>query len=93
MIAELALVATWYAKGLPDPEALTAASRAFPRYSYVCLVHAGKHTGPVWINDWPESDTPGLVDLSRGAFRKLAPLSRGRIAVRVCDKNHLRGSR
>lgn len=87
MIAELALVATWYAKGLTNPEAHTAATRAFPRYSVVCLHHGKKHV-KVWVNDWPEDPTPGLVDLSRGAFRKLSPLSRGRIAVTTCDKNH-----
>lgn len=87
MIAEIALVATWYAKGLYDPERLTAASRAFPRYTHQCLHHGKKHV-KVWINDWPEDPTPGLVDLSRGAFRKLAPLSRGKIAITMCDGNH-----
>lgn len=87
MIAEIALVATWYAHGLSNPERHTAATRAFPRYSVQCFHYKQRHV-KVRINDWPEDPTPGLVDLSRGAFRKLAPLSRGRIAITLCDGNH-----
>lgn len=98
MIAEAVLSATWYAKGLRNPEALSAATRLYPRYTRLC-VHRGHRCVRVRVvvNDVPE-DPRVQLDLSRGAFRKLAPLRRGRIDVWVhvvvksgsceCDKNH-----
>ena len=87
MIAELVL-ATWYAKGLPNPEALSAASREHRRGTVLCVHRKQKHVRVV-VNDYgPEAHTGVRLDLSRGAFRRLAPLSRGKIRVWLCDKNH-----
>ena len=81
MIGECFLVATWYAKGLRNPEAFTAASRKYPRGSQLC-VHRGASHVIVTVNDWVEEPTVDL-DLSRGAFRVLSPLSTGKITVRA----------
>lgn len=87
MIAELFL-ATWYARGLPDADALTAASREHDRGTILCVHHGRRHVR-VRVNDYgPEAHTGVRLDLSRGAFRRLAPLSAGKIKVWLCDKNH-----
>ena len=78
-----ALVATWYAKGLRNPEALTAASRTFPRGT-VLRVHHNRAWVDVVVNDYgPEAWTNRDLDLSRGAFRKLAALGVGVLKVRI----------
>lgn len=92
--AAVALSATWYAKGLKNPEHFTAASWLWPRYSTQCFVRpAGPRRPPrhvrVLVNDVP-ADRSVQLDLSRGAFRQLAPLSVGRITVYHCDGNHSR---
>ena len=78
-----AQVATWYARGLKQPDAHTAASRTYPRGTWLHVQH-----GACWVNvrvnDYgPELGTGADIDLSRGAFRKLAPLSVGRIPVHI----------
>jgi rare lipoprotein A (peptidoglycan hydrolase) len=77
------MVATWYAKGLKKPEAHTAASRTYPRGTKLRVTHRGNSV-VVLINDYgPEPHTQAHLDLSSGAFSQLAPLSVGRIIVRV----------
>ena len=78
-----AQVATWYARGLKKPDAHTAASRTFPRGTWL-TVRYGKCWVNVRVNDYgPELGTGADIDLSRGAFLKLAPLSVGRIHVHI----------
>lgn len=81
LVSPPALVATWYAKGLKNPDAYTAASRVIPRRAKVLVCH-GPRSVVVTINDWVEEPTVDL-DLSRGAFRELALLSTGKINVCV----------
>jgi rare lipoprotein A len=77
------MVATWYAKGLKKPDAHTAASRTYPRGTKLKVTHK-KNSVVVLVNDYgPEPWTQAHLDLSRGAFQKLAPLTTGRIIVRV----------
>lgn len=78
-----AQVATWYARGLRHPDRLTAASRVYPRGSKLEVSRMGR-TIRVVVNDYgPEEHTGADIDLSRGAFEKLAPLRIGRIIVQV----------
>lgn len=81
MLTGVFLVATWYARGLKQPDALTAASRNYPRGTMLC-VHHGKKFVVVKVNDYVQEPSVDL-DLSRGAFRALAPLEHGKIKVRV----------
>ena len=76
-------IATWYAKGLPRPDALTAASTKHPRGTKLRVYH-GPRSVVVVVNDYgPERWTGVDIDLSRGAFMVLAPLQKGRINVRI----------
>lgn len=78
-----AQVATWYARGLKKPDAHTAASRVHPRGTWLVVRHRACWVN-VRVNDYgPELGTGADIDLSRGAFLKLAPLSTGRIFVSV----------
>lgn len=63
--------ASWYARGLPKPEALTCASRLHPRGSKVLVIHGWRYE-ILSVNDYgPEEWTGRIVDLSLGAARKL----------------------
>lgn len=77
----ITLTATWYARGLRSPDAHTAASRIFPRGTVLCVHHENKRV-VVRVNDYVEAHGVDL-DLSRGAFRKLSTLRRGKIAVKA----------
>lgn len=69
--------ASWYARGLPSPDALTAASRRYPRGSKLLVIH-GNRAVVLKVNDYgPEAWTGRGLDLSRGAARKLGLLSKG----------------
>src|SRR5437899_1745605 len=63
--------ASWYALGLPAPDALTCASTRFGRGSY--LEVRNRRNGRVvtcLVNDYgPEIWTGRVIDLSRGSFR------------------------
>jgi rare lipoprotein A (peptidoglycan hydrolase) len=75
--------ASWYALGLPEPDALTCASRTFPRGTYVHVLD--KYNGNTVIcrvNDYgPEAWTGRVLDLSRGSFRVIDSLGTGTIPV------------
>lgn len=69
--------ASWYARGLPSPDAMTAASRKYPRGSWLLVIHGARFV-VVKVNDYgPEAWTGRGLDLSRGAARQLGLLSKG----------------
>jgi rare lipoprotein A len=75
--------ASWYALGLPEPDALTCASRTFPRGTYVHVTDLyNSHTVICRVNDYgPEAWTGRILDLSRGSFNAVDSLGRGTIPV------------
>lgn len=81
--------ATWYAGGLRHPDALTCASRDFPRGSRLLVIHGGRWV-VVKVNDFgPHPEDPLVIererglDLSRGAARRLGLLRKGHGPVLV----------
>ena len=76
--------ASWYAKGLLNPQALTAASNTFPKETYLRVTNLENNKQViVKINDTGGFGLPRVIDLSSGAFKKLAPLSVGTISVKI----------
>ena len=76
--------ASWYAKGLWNPQALTAASNSFPKKTYLRVTNLENNKQViVKVNDTGAFGLPRVIDLSSGAFKKLAPLSAGIISVKV----------
>ncbi len=76
--------ASWYAKGLWNPQALTAASNTFPKKTYLRVTNLEDSKQViVKVNDTGAFGLPRVIDLSSGAFKKLAPLSAGIISVKV----------
>lgn len=82
-------IASWYDYHLDGIEWSkdhnTAASRSYPRYSYVKVTNPenGKSV-IVYINDYgPTVETGREIDLSSHAFSQLAPLSAGLIKVQI----------
>jgi rare lipoprotein A (peptidoglycan hydrolase) len=76
---------SWYALGLPEPDALTCASRTFPRGTYLLVkdLYNG-HTMVCRVNDYgPETWTGRIIDLSRGSFNQIDNLGRGTIPVEL----------
>ena len=77
--------ASWYALGLPAPDALTCASTRFPRGSYLWVrnVSNGK-TVVCLVNDYgPQPFTKRVIDLSRGSFRTIEGLGKGVTSVEI----------
>lgn len=77
--------ASWYALGLPAPDALTCASRTFPRgtFLHVKSLRNGKIV-VCRVNDYgPEAWTNRVIDLSRGSFRQIDNLSAGTAPVEI----------
>ncbi len=77
--------ASWYAFGLPAPDAITCASRTFPRGTYLDVkdLYNGHHV-ICHVNDYgPEAWTGRVIDLSRGSFRQVDDLGRGTIPVEI----------
>jgi rare lipoprotein A (peptidoglycan hydrolase) len=77
--------ASWYALGLPAPDALTCASTRFPRGSYLWVrnVSNGK-TVVCLVNDYgPQPFTKRVIDLSRGSFRTIESLGKGVTGVEI----------
>lgn len=75
--------ASWYAFGLPAPDAQTCASRTFPRGTYLQVTSArnGKQVICL-VNDYgPEAYTNRIIDLSRGSFRVIEDLGAGTVPV------------
>ncbi|MBW4061936.1 hypothetical protein HJC99_05185 [Candidatus Saccharibacteria bacterium] len=76
---------SWYAYGLPQPDAITCASRTFPRGSYLRVTDLyNGHNVICHVNDYgPEAWTGRVIDLSRGAFQVVDSLGRGTIPVEI----------
>ncbi len=76
---------SWYALGLPQPDALTCASRTYPRGSYLLVKNLyNGHTVVCRVNDYgPEVWTGRIIDLSRGSFSQVDSLGRGTIPVEL----------
>ncbi len=79
--------ASWYARGLKNPYAFTAASTEFERGTRLLVTDPGtKKSVEVVINDYgPNADAypERIIDLSMGAFAELAPLGLGIIFVEI----------
>ncbi len=76
---------SWYALGLPEPDALTCASRPFQRGTYLLVKDLyNNRTMVCRVNDYgPEAWTGRIIDLSRGSFRQVDDLGRGTIPVEL----------
>lgn len=76
---------SWYALGLPQPDALTCASRTYPRGTYLLVKNLNNSKTVVChVNDYgPEAWTGRIIDLSRGSFSQVANLGQGTIPVEV----------
>jgi len=76
---------SWYALGLAAPDAITCASRTFPRGSYLRVTNT--RNGRIVtcrVNDYgPEAWTGRVIDLSRGSFEQVESLSAGTIPVHI----------
>ena len=76
-------VASWYARGLYNPQAMTAASRDFPRRTFLRVTNlANDKSVIVEVNDYVVNPKV-IIDLSSGAFKKISSLGVGKIEVRV----------
>jgi rare lipoprotein A (peptidoglycan hydrolase) len=76
---------SWYALGLPAPDAITCASRTYARGSYLEVTDLyNGHKVVCLVNDYgPEIWTGRVVDMSRGAFSVVDNLGRGTIPVEI----------
>jgi rare lipoprotein A (peptidoglycan hydrolase) len=76
---------SWYALGLPAPDALTCASRTFPRGTYLKVTDLDNGASMVClVNDYgPAAWTGRVIDLSRGSFRQIDNLGVGTIPVQI----------
>lgn len=77
--------ASWYALGLPAPDALTCASTKFARGTYLQVKNLLNNlTVTCLVNDYgPEAWTHRAIDLSRGSFRVIENLGAGTIPVEI----------
>lgn len=77
--------ASWYALGLPQPDALTCASTHFGRGTYLNVTNKRNGRSVIClVNDYgPAAWTNRVIDLSRGSFRIIEDLSRGTTPVEV----------
>jgi len=78
-------IASWYAIGLPNPDALTCASTKFGRGTYLQVTNLrnGK-TVTCLVDDYgPASWTGRAIDLSRGSFRVIENLGSGTTPVQI----------
>lgn len=76
---------SWYALGLPQPDALTCASRTYPRGTYLLVKNLYNNKTVICrVNDYgPEAWTGRIIDLSRGSFSQVENLGRGTIPVEL----------
>jgi hypothetical protein len=77
--------ASWYAFGLPAPDALTCASRTFPRGTYLQVKDLrNSRTMICLVNDYgPEAWTGRILDLSRGSYSQLEGLGSGTMPIEI----------
>ncbi len=77
--------ASWYALGLPAPDALTCASTTFPRGTYLQVRNLRNgRTVICLVNDYgPEAWTRRVLDLSRGSFRLIEGLGAGTTPIEI----------
>ena len=77
--------ASWYALGLLSPDAITCASRTFPRGSHLQVTNTNNgRIVTCLVNDYgPAVYTGRVIDLSRGSFVEVASLSVGTIPVTI----------
>lgn len=76
---------SWYALGLPAPDALTCASRTFPRGTHLHVTNLRNNRTVICrVNDYgPEAWTGRVIDLSRGSFREIENLGAGTVPVNI----------
>lgn len=76
---------SWYALGLPEPDALTCASTTFPRGTYLQVTdRRTSKSVTCLVNDYgPEAWTGRVIDLSRGSFRVIDDLGSGTAPVEI----------
>jgi rare lipoprotein A (peptidoglycan hydrolase) len=76
---------SWYALGLAEPDALTCASRTFPRGTFLAVTDQNNgRTMICRVNDYgPAAWTGRVIDLSRGSFLQLDSLGAGTIPVQL----------
>lgn len=76
---------SWYALGLPRPDALTCASRTFPRGTFLHVKNLRNNRTVICrVNDYgPEAWTNRIIDLSRGSFVQIDNLSAGTAPVEL----------
>jgi len=76
---------SWYSLGLMAPDAITCASRTFPRGSHLQVTNTNNgRTVTCLVNDYgPAVYTGRVIDLSRGSFVQVASLSVGTIPVAI----------
>jgi rare lipoprotein A (peptidoglycan hydrolase) len=76
---------SWYALGLAAPDALTCASRTFPRGTYLQVKDLNNDRSMTClVNDYgPAIWTGRVIDLSRGSFEQLESLGVGTIPVEI----------
>ncbi len=77
--------ASWYALGLPAPDALTCASTTFPRGTYLLVTNLRNGKNVIClVNDYgPEAWTGRVIDLSRGSFTVIDSLGSGTAPVQI----------
>ncbi|HSX41136.1 MAG TPA: septal ring lytic transglycosylase RlpA family protein [Candidatus Saccharimonadales bacterium] len=77
--------ASWYAIGLPAPDALTCASTTFPRGTHLKVKNLRNGREVVClVNDYgPQAWTGKVIDLSRGSFVQIDSLNAGTAPVEI----------
>lgn len=77
--------ASWYAWGLPEPDALTCASTTYPRRTFLEVTDLYNGRKVICrVNDYgPEAWTGRVLDLSRGSFSQVDSLGRGVIVIDI----------
>jgi hypothetical protein len=77
--------ASWYALGLAAPDALTCASRTFPRGTYLRVQDLRNgHQVVCLVDDYgPVASTGRVLDLSRGSYSSLEGLGSGTMPVEI----------
>ena len=77
--------ASWYAWGLANPDALTCASRTFPRGTYLRVhdIRTGREVICLVDDYGPAAGTNRVLDLSRGSYEAMDSLGTGTMPVEI----------